>query len=243
LMMFVVDCGGKSTGLEGKVVDGKGQPLASVKVAAKMSQPIKGYEQFETNTGSDGTFKFKKLFPTSEYQLIFYSERWITEKKVKTESGPEGETKILPESVTIRFMDAKGGVVLDTKTNLMWASRDNGSNINWFSAKNYCENYRGSGYTDWRMPTQDELAGLYDRSSNGKNYNLTNLIELTDCCPWASETRGSDAAYFRFSNGGRYWNPQSFGDAFHRALPVRSGKLIISETPIPKESYDGNPSV
>src|SRR3990172_7400972 len=142
LMMFVYGCGGKSTSLEGKVVDGKGQPLANVKVAAKMSQPFKGYEQFETTTGADGSFKFDKLFPTSEYQLIFYPERWKKEEKIKTESGPEGQTKLLPEPVMIRFLDSKEGVVLDTKTNLMWAAKDNGSDVNWANAKSYCENYR-----------------------------------------------------------------------------------------------------
>jgi hypothetical protein len=44
----------------------------------------------------------------------------------------------------------------------MWAAKDNGSDINWENAKSHCENYRGGGYKDWRMPTQDELAGLYD---------------------------------------------------------------------------------
>jgi hypothetical protein len=224
LMMFVVGCGGKSTSLEGKVVDGKGQPLANVKVAAKMSQPIKGYEQFETTTGADGAFKFGKLFPTSEYQLIFYSERWKKEEKIKTDSGPEGQTKILPEPVMIRFMDPKEGVILDTKTNLMWAAKDNGGDINWANAKSYCENYRGGGYTDWRMPTQDELARLYDSALTGRNGNhLTNSIELTGYCPWASETRGSEAASFYFLGGDRFWKVQSY-DNNYRALPVRSGK-------------------
>jgi Protein of unknown function (DUF1566) len=106
----------------------------------------------------------------------------------------------------------------------MWAAKDNGSNINWANAKSYCENYRGGGYSDWRMPTQDELAGLYDGAVTGKNgYKLTNLIELTRCCPWASETRGSDAARFRFNNGRRYWSLQP-NDGDRRALPVRAGK-------------------
>jgi hypothetical protein len=215
-VMFVVGCGGKSTSLEGKVVDGKGQPLANVKVAAKMSQPIKGYEQFETTTGADGSFKFSKLFPTSEYQLIFYSERWKKEEKIKTDSGPEGQTKMLPEPVMIRFMDSKEGVVMDTKTNLMWAAKDNGSDINWSNAKSYCENYRGGGYADWRMPTQDELAELYASGAH------KDKIQLTECCPWASEARGSEAASFVFGGGARVWYRQSIGST--RALPVRSGK-------------------
>lgn len=224
MIMFVVGCSGKSTSLEGKVVDGKGQPLANVKVAAKMSQPIKGYEQFETTTGSDGSFKFAKLFPTSEYQLILYSDRWIKEIKIKTESGPEGQTKMLPEPVMVRFLsDQKKGVVLDTKTSLMWAAKDNGGSINWFDAKNYCENYRGGGYTDWRMPTQDELVELYKEKAHEKEIKLSG-------CPWASGTspsvwqsEGLKADYFCFNNGQYFQGVQSAtGDV--RALPVRSGK-------------------
>jgi len=127
-----------------------------------------------------------------------------------------------------RFIAFNNGTVSDTRTNLMWAAKDNGSNINWASAKSYCENYSGGGYSDWRMPTQDELAGLYDaaktyKSDCGYDAHLTELIRLTCTAPWASETRGSDAAYFRFHSGKRIWFHQS-NDAIHRALPVRSGK-------------------
>ncbi len=95
-----------------------------------------------------------------------------------------------------RFIAYDNGTVKDTKTGLMWASKDNGEDINWNDAKRYCKNYRGGGYTDWRMPTQEELAGLYDESESyqvtQERYivHLTKLIELSSCCPWASETRG-----------------------------------------------------
>jgi hypothetical protein len=130
-----------------------------------------------------------------------------------------------------RFIAYDNGTVLDTKTNLMWAAKDNGSDIKWQDAKFYCENYHGGGYTDWRMPMLDELEGLYDASKSrpaacyGRNsiHVATELIDITCFCPWASETSGSDAAYFSFSNGKRNWNSQS-GDSISRALPVRSGK-------------------
>jgi hypothetical protein len=121
------------------------------------------------------------------------------------------------------------GVVMHTKTGLMWAAKDNGSDINWRDAKRYCENYTGGGYTDWRMPTIDELAGLYGKSESyqatQRNYNvyLTELIELSTCCPWASETRGSFAAYFSFDGGAGFWDSRSYSDGA-RALPVRKGK-------------------
>lgn len=129
-----------------------------------------------------------------------------------------------------RFIAYDNGTVLDTGTNLMWASKDNGANIGWEDAKKYCENYRAGGYTDWRMPTQEELAGLYDATETNTNpptagcggsYRITSLIHLTCCCPWASETRGSMAAYFGFSNGPRSWIDQSYRRGI-RALPVRS---------------------
>jgi hypothetical protein len=84
----------------------------------------------------------------------------------------------------------------------------------------YCRNYTGGGHTDWRMPTQDELAGLYDKEEPGP-YHITPLIKLTKCCPWAIETRDSEAAHFSFEDGYRYWGSPS-GSLDDRVLPVRS---------------------
>jgi hypothetical protein len=127
-----------------------------------------------------------------------------------------------------RFIAYDNGTVLDTITNLMWAEKDNGSDINWRDAKSYCENYRGGGHADWRMPTQVELAWLYDVGNRydtacGLFAHLTELIHLSCNWVWASETRVSEAANFNFADGGRFWTRQSH-DAHDRALPVRSGK-------------------
>ncbi len=131
-----------------------------------------------------------------------------------------------------RFIAYDNGTVIDSRTNLMWAAKDNGANINWQDAKTYCQNYRGGGYTDWRMPTQEELAELFDEKiinnrppadGCGGGYHLTNLIHLTCCCPWAAERRGSMAAYFGFSRGPREWLDQSYLSSI-RVLPVRSAK-------------------
>lgn len=59
------------------------------------------------------------------------------------------------------------------------------------------------------MPTQDELAGLYDnrevyRATQHVNtlVHLTKLIELSTCCLWASESRGHEATGFYFTGAG-----------------------------------------
>jgi hypothetical protein len=134
------------------------------------------------------------------------------------------------------FIAYENGTVLDTKTNLMWAAKDNGSDIKWEEISSYCKNYRGGGYTDWRIPTQDELSGLYDESTGyrfegGQNVHLTKLIILTSAWLWASETRDGLAAGLNFSIGPN-WQlppfpknrlPKNFvGNT--RILPVRSNK-------------------
>jgi hypothetical protein len=146
---------------------------------------------------------------------------------VTVKSSTAGET-----GKDSRFIAYDNGTVLDIKTNLMWAAKDNGSNIPWADAKSYCENYRGGGYTDWRMPTQDELAELYDKNKSRPAacertaviHVATELIDITCFCPWASETNDSAAAYFYFDIGIKGWHHQS-SDYYARALPVRSGKI------------------
>ena len=131
-------------------------------------------------------------------------------------------------SRTGRFIAFDNDVVVDQKTRLMWASEDNGRNISWFAAKRYCEKYDGAGYDDWRVPTLDELASLY---GSGPGYELesdpaytvsvTRLINFTASCPWAAETDGSKAAFYRIRHGSGDWIRQSFYGGF-RAIPVRS---------------------
>jgi hypothetical protein len=44
----------------------------------------------------------------------------------------------------------------------MWAGKDNGKNVNWRKATNYCRDLRLASYSDWRLATIDELEGIYD---------------------------------------------------------------------------------
>jgi hypothetical protein len=131
-----------------------------------------------------------------------------------------------------RFIAYDDGTVLDTKTKLMWATKDNGSDIGWQDAKFYCENYHGGGYKDWRMPTPDELEGLYDErksrpavcSDRNSIHIVTELINVTCFYLWASETSSTtdEAAIFDFGSGIR----SSFASQMiiSHALPVRSAK-------------------
>lgn len=120
-----------------------------------------------------------------------------------------------------RFVAREKGVVLDRQEGLMWAARDNGADIDWYHAKAYCHNYRGGGYSDWRMPTGHELQSLYDAAGKNRHgYHVTELIGISNIWVWASETSGSQAANFDFTFGRLYWSPKG-GPLDARVLPVR----------------------
>jgi hypothetical protein len=178
---------------------------------------LPGFQVIDIGYIADGT-----------YQVVLIGKIQTGGKETPSMEKPQSVSTARETARDGRFIADNNGIVLDTLTNLMWAAQDNGRNINWADAKSYCENYRGGGYTDWRMPTQEELARLYDtrktyKSDCGVNAHLTEVIRLTCTAAWASETRGSDAAIFGFDPGRRYWAPQSRNHGT-RALPVRSGR-------------------
>ncbi|MFZ4440257.1 MAG: DUF1566 domain-containing protein, partial [Syntrophales bacterium] len=152
-------------------------------------------------------------------------------QKAKEEEAKPTQPNIQEIKRDGQFIAYDNGTVLDSKTGLMWAAKDNWRNIDWRDAESYCKNYRGGGYSDWRMPTLDELAGLYDADKSrpgacNTSYPIhvtTELIDITCFTPWTSETRGSDAALFTFYSGIRSWYPKSY-DFDTRALPVRTAK-------------------
>lgn len=93
-------------------------------------------------------------------------------------------------------------------TGLMWTKKDSyadlGKCLNWNDAKDYVSKLRTGGYTDWRMPTIEELKTIYDEQF--KVENRFNKIYPLHYSPvfasrgalwyWSSET--FDSSYARF---------------------------------------------
>jgi hypothetical protein len=131
-----------------------------------------------------------------------------------------------------RFIAYDDRTVLDSDTGLMWANRDNGFDIPWEKAKAYCQQFRMGGYTDWRLPTMDELASLYDgnqkRPASCNTYVgvgvASTLIDITCFWVWASETRkaffGDNIGAFSFATGKSGWLQGGQGTV-RRVIPVR----------------------
>ncbi|HIJ75860.1 MAG TPA: DUF1566 domain-containing protein [Deltaproteobacteria bacterium] len=55
-----------------------------------------------------------------------------------------------------RFIDNGDGTVTDTRLRLMWQKSDNGNEVTFEQAQQYCRNLSLGGHKDWRLPKPDE---------------------------------------------------------------------------------------
>ncbi len=112
------------------------------------------------------------------------------------------------------------GAHLQEKTGLLWPRQDNGGDLDWYAADEYCRELEVADWTGWRMPTIDELEGLHERRSSAA-YKLPPAIKLTGCCPW-SQSRSSESSAWNFSFRYRKRFSGSLNYSFQlRALCVR----------------------
>ena len=129
---------------------------------------------------------------------------------------------IVESQASDRFVVQGEETVVDSKTGLMWAIGDNGADISWQEAEAYCNNFKGGGHTDWRLPTLNELYTIFDANPD-KRFKTFDPITLTACCPWTSDSRGARARTLFFITGERnIFKKTTTNDM--RALPVRNVK-------------------
>ncbi len=63
------------------------------------------------------------------------------------------------------FRDSVDSLVIDKKTSLMWQDDEDSKHVsmNFSTAKQYCDEKILGDYTDWRLPSVNELLSLVDR--------------------------------------------------------------------------------
>jgi outer membrane protein OmpA-like peptidoglycan-associated protein len=218
--IFLFGCGGKKSGIEGKVVDGQGQPISGLKVIVKQVQPVKGYEQFEATTGSDGIFRFAGVMPVSEYVVSLLTDKWKTKVTMKVTSGTEGQTLVKNTPMIVRFNVMRDGSVIDTKTGLQWLIY-NGTDLSSENVLNNVKNIREGGFTDWRLPTIAELASLQEKATIS---GFLSELDLTHeaCCVWTGEPNSDNIEWtFYIDDGTDLWSSSNI-PANDRIVVVRA---------------------
>jgi hypothetical protein len=144
---------------------------------------------------------------------------WEREQRERVQSAPPDHT---------------GGVWTDPATGFMWTRKDNGFALRWQSAADYCRNLQLAGYSDWWLPSIDELRKIYNPNAGvacGPNGNLScqikGRIQLTSGVVWSS-SRGERPQFMRgfvFRGSGELTKHvverDKRGAGFDRALCVR----------------------
>jgi hypothetical protein len=131
-----------------------------------------------------------------------------------------------------RFTDNGDGTVTDHQRNLMWAQTDNHGDVSWKQAQRWVQytfpQSVAKNYTNWRMPTIEELQSLYVTDKDyegyetdcGMNVKIDPAIRLTCGWVWSGDTKTITAWIFNFNRGYPYTDRMVHRKAC-RALAVR----------------------
>jgi hypothetical protein len=139
----------------------------------------------------------------------------------------------------------------------MWTAKDSKRVVDFQGAIKYCQTLELGGFKQWRLPTINELRGLYDPSNTRSKlmnnifeeslpYHISPYIELSNPPIWSSDLFGNVGAYlFDFYTGKavaeRYnsrQTPEKFGNsslpAGHHALCVRAYQPAADDLSAPQ---------
>ncbi len=120
----------------------------------------------------------------------------------------------------------------DPSSGLTWTPADNGSGISLHQAMRYCSELKSSGYADWRLPSIDELQGLFGGSGNESGRHIKGPIRITGW-EWSSTPGQQDGEgwAFDFGDGGRA--SVAAGDSgLNRTLCVRGRRYVTGRTSV-----------
>jgi hypothetical protein len=130
---------------------------------------------------------------------------------------------LLGSSAFAAYIDNGDGTVTDNGTGLMWQKATAPGHYRSFEARGYCNNLELAGYTDWRLPTVEELESLVDTSRVNPSINITyfpDTISSFYCSSTYHEDFIHEVWFVDFYSGGLAANMKSL-DIHVRA--VRAG--------------------
>jgi hypothetical protein len=130
--------------------------------------------------------------------------------------------------------DNSGGAWTDPATGLMWTRKDNGYALRWQPAVEYCRSLELGGYSDWQLPSIEELRTIYNPAAGAAcgldGYMVCRIkgnIQLSSGVVWSS-SRAQRPQFMRgfiFRGAGdpmrHVLSLDKHGDNFDRALCVR----------------------
>lgn len=117
-------------------------------------------------------------------------------------------------------------VLEQMQTGLMWTAQDNGSDLSWKGAIEYCRKLALDG-GGWELPTAAQLLSLYDRqmsepiSCGDTSCKVSALFKLSRQYAWSNESAGDGLAWYVSLDYGTQFAESIRVPSYYRALCVR----------------------
>ena len=169
--------------------------------------------------------------------MVAGAQKEVDARLTSQSNPPSQAEQTAPSSSPAQTNSALGETWTDPDTKLMWTKKDNGSEVDWVQANSYCGKLQLAGHSDWRLPTFEELMGLYEPNvaprgrmgiTDGENLHVKGNLKLTGW-EWSSTPgRAKDMRrIFNFANPFEERQQNGFPDKYGfkynmRALCVSS---------------------
>jgi hypothetical protein len=137
-----------------------GRPMDPLKAVNSKVVPVSPGEHLIQAATADGVTKVRIKAEVDQGQKIV---------EIQLMDEHDKELKRQQEETIRKQAEAEAALHptwTDPDTGLMWAKKDNGSDVNWNQASEYCTKLQLAGHNDWRLPTIDELQGIDDPSAS-----------------------------------------------------------------------------
>lgn len=136
-------------------------------IARKEARSVKNPQRVTTNADNGGIHINKKHIRIGGLLIVVAALFYMFSGSIKGFfNGGLDNSDVNDEMVSIAKSDIKigdlyeGGIVFQVDANgesfKVCSERDLGS-FNWYDAKKQCDNYTGGGFTDWYLPSKEEL--------------------------------------------------------------------------------------
>jgi hypothetical protein len=105
-----------------------------------------------------------------------------------------------------------GDFIKDLTNGLMWSDQTSENRVNWKNAIEHCKKCQKGGYSDWRLPTIEELFSITDQRKTSNPFVNKMFKNVKSDWYWShsiSKTHSSGSWVLGFYYGSVYWDDQT----------------------------------